>query len=107
MKSNTIKTIEVTERHIAEGKTFSFAECPVALAVQEAYNADRAHVSSSDISIYSVGVNKYYSYCFGVAPLKVAEWIYAFDTHEDVEPFSFELDGNNPNAYWFVCDEYP
>lgn len=75
--------IRVTPEDIARGVPDHVTACPVAFAVQRAFDGETAIVTDTDIE---VGGFTYET------PEEVAQFIYDFDSEEGVEPFAFELE---------------
>ena len=75
--------IEVTEKHIENGKTMSDTKCPVALAIQDLIPNRNVRVGARWIRIDGQWIQ---------SPSHVCNFVREFDDHKDVYPFSFELD---------------
>lgn len=80
--------IEVTQKHIDNGKSEDCYSCPIALAVSEhLHEYVEAHVMHGSVSFLPITgrdtVTK--------LPFEVRDFINEFDEGGEVEPFSFEL----------------
>jgi len=83
--SNKIK-VEVTQDHIDNGQKVNCEKCPVALALQEAFNNPDARSMSYGIEIPEDGEVKFY----GSVP-EVETFMHKFDNDKEVEPFTFYI----------------
>lgn len=82
-------TIEVTDDDIFDGIQSSCHNCPIALAASRINIARIISVNST-----SMVVRNTYSRNgdFIVLPIEAIDFIAAFDTNQEVEPFSFEIE---------------
>jgi len=104
--------IDVTEEHIKNGQPQDECNCPIALAVQDAVEAEMANdsdienaniivtVHDDDINVHHHNNNAELEHMFGVSPKDKDEWnvisdfIHAFDTGKEVKPFTIEMNTN-------------
>ncbi len=88
-----VRTIEVTQEDIENGKRHSCDKCPIALAVQRTFK-ERWIVSATFAAPYQRP---------GVAdlPNEAMSFVVAFDADTNVFPFAFELNDlkENENTY--------
>lgn len=109
-----IKTVNVTEAHIKEGKRVECRSCPIALALLEIFPGKTVSVDGARAviyeqpteeqklyhkRIYGPETERHYGTWFSDATLPVAanRWVYNFDktdkdpTRTPVEPITFDL----------------
>lgn len=81
--------VKVTQKHLDEGEPCSCANCPVSLAIKEAFVKEKllgCRVSSTHVAAF---FNKQ-TVCSQL-PQEVTHFVLKFDLKEKVEPFEFEL----------------
>lgn len=78
--------VRVTQEHIREGKRGECGECPVALALVEAFE-------THDVSVFDENWDWYLEVAGKTikAPDEVVSFARAFDNKYPVEPFEFEV----------------
>jgi hypothetical protein len=86
-------TINVTEKHIAEGKPGTADSCAVTLAIEEAISSEAVFTYGNHVEI---GDNAMDLSCgFYRVSKTVERFINAFDNKDPVRPFSFILSETN------------
>ena len=80
---------KVTSQHIRDGKHSCPRSCPLALSLKENFDWN-VEVTASTVKKYTgfsiLGYGSFYSLSD-----KIRQWIYHFDTEEEVKPFEFEI----------------
>jgi hypothetical protein len=80
--------VDITQKHIDNGKRFSSFMCPLALALEDACPGRRFSVGPSTATIFELdGEEQTYR-----LPPKAQEFVATFDRQLPVEPLGFELD---------------
>jgi hypothetical protein len=74
--------IQVTQEHINKGPHRDACRCPVALAMQSAFNGEFVHV---DRKLIKVKESIFHT------PVEVRAFVRRYDTFATVHPFEFEL----------------
>lgn len=78
--------IHVTQEHICEGCRRNCERCPIARAISEALG-EPVNIGTEFWWRPKEGYRR-----MRVLPLEACEFIRAFDTHQPVKPFTFNLD---------------
>ena len=83
-------TVSVTADHIERGSAGNGEFCPIALAVRELV-AERSYVSVDQDSMFVRRPDEDFGF-EGEPPESAIDFINAFDSHNPVEPFTFEVE---------------
>lgn len=81
----------VNRRHIATGIKHNPEFCPVALATKDACPKYNFLVYPSTVTIVSLAGEQPKFAGHGVPPNSVGDFIWAFDSGDEVQPFTFDL----------------
>lgn len=82
--------IDVTQIHIDQGFERNARKCPVALAIQDNIPGARVMVLHPNLVSINKGETIESLWCVGL-PVEANQFIRAFDSGQEVTPFSFEL----------------
>ena len=83
--------VNVTQEHIDKGERYSTSACPIARALKDVLPADSCAVNvRAAVAVWFQNSGYYRAWL----PHSAQDFVVEFDSGQDVEPFSFELDAD-------------